>query len=92
MKNARAGSLAVKGAQLFNLLPESLRNSEHGDILMFKNHLDIFLENIPDEPTIRSPYITYLFINFCFVSGINADLAFHGHENWTDLTRASKLK
>ena len=52
VKNARAGTLAVKGAQLFNLLPESLRNSEHGDILMFKNHLDIFLENIPDEPTI----------------------------------------
>ena len=52
MRNARAGTLAVKGAQLFNLLPESLRNSEHGDILMFKNHLDIFLDNIPDEPTI----------------------------------------
>ena len=48
VKNARAGTLAVKGAQLFNLLPESLRNSEHGDILMFKNHLDIFMENIPD--------------------------------------------
>ena len=52
VRNARAGTLAVKGAQLFNLLPENLRNSEHGDILMFKNHLDIFLENIPDEPTI----------------------------------------
>ena len=52
VKNARAGTLAVKGAQLFNLLPESLRNSDHGDILMFKNHLDIFLETIPDEPSV----------------------------------------
>ena len=52
VRNARAGTLAVKGAQLFNLLPESLRNSDHGDILMFKNNLDIFLGNIPDEPTV----------------------------------------
>ena len=52
VKNARSGSLAVKGAQLFNLLPAQLRNSEHGDILMFKNHLDLYLGNIPDEPTI----------------------------------------
>jgi hypothetical protein len=52
VKNARAGTLAVKGAQLFNLLPESLRNSDHGDILMFKNHLDIFLDTIPDEPSV----------------------------------------
>ena len=52
VRNARAGSLAVRGAQLFNLLPLHLRNSDHGDILMFKNHLDIFLSDIPDEPTI----------------------------------------
>jgi hypothetical protein len=52
VRNARAGTLAVKGAQLFNLLPESLRNSEHRDLLVFKNQMDVFLENIPDEPTI----------------------------------------
>ena len=52
VRNARAASLAVKGAQLFNFLPIQLRNSEHGDILMFKNHLDIFLADIPDEPTV----------------------------------------
>ena len=51
VKNARAGSLAVKGAQLFNLLPINLRNSDHGDIDMFKNHLDIYLGNIPDQPS-----------------------------------------
>ena len=52
VRRARAGSLAVKGAQLFNLLPDQLRNSDHGDVPMFKNHLDIFLANIPDEPTV----------------------------------------
>ena len=51
VKNTMAVSLGVKGAKLFNLLPTELRNSDHGDILMFKNHLDIFLQNIPDEPT-----------------------------------------
>ena len=35
-----------------DFLPESLRNSDYGDILMFRNHLDIFLENIPDEPSV----------------------------------------
>ena len=52
VKQARAGSLAVKGAQLFNAMPASVRNSDHGDVLMFKNHLDIYLQNIPDQPTV----------------------------------------
>ena len=52
VKKARAASLAVKGAQLFNCMPAQLRNSDHGDIPMFKNHLDIYLETIPDEPTL----------------------------------------
>ena len=51
LKNAREGSLAVKGVALFNSLPISLRNSDHGDTAMFKNHLDIYLGNIPDQPT-----------------------------------------
>ena len=52
VRQARERSLAVKGAQLFNILPAQLRNSEHGDVEMFKNHLDIFLADIPDQPTI----------------------------------------
>ena len=51
VRKAREGSLAVKGVQLFNLMPTQLRNSDHGDIDMFKNHLDIFLSNIPDQPS-----------------------------------------
>ena len=41
----------MKGVHLFNMMPTQLRNSDHGDIDMFKNHLDIFLGNIPDQPT-----------------------------------------
>ena len=52
VRKARESSLKVKGVQLFNLLPVQLRNSEHGDVEMFKNHLDIYLNNIPDQPTI----------------------------------------
>ena len=52
-RNARASTFAVKGAQLFNLMPLNLRNSNHGDIPMFKNHLDIYLWSIPDQPTTR---------------------------------------
>ena len=42
----------VRGAQLFNLLPESLRsmNTEHVDTV--KNHLDVFLSSIPDQPNV----------------------------------------
>ena len=44
-------SLGVRGAQIFNLLPENVRtiNTEHVDF--FKNHLDVFLAGIPDQPT-----------------------------------------
>ena len=51
IRNARAATFGVKGAKLFNLMPLNLRNSNHGDVLMFKNHLDIYLESIPDQPT-----------------------------------------
>ena len=52
VRNARENSLGVRGARIFNLLPDSIRtmNTEHIDL--FKNHLDVFLENIPDEPTV----------------------------------------
>ena len=52
VRNARERSLGVKGAQIFNLLPDSLRgmNTEHVD--SFKNHLDVFLDSIPDQPTV----------------------------------------
>ena len=51
VKNARERSLAVHGARLFNLLPAHLRNENSGDLDLFKNHLDIFLSTVPDQPT-----------------------------------------
>ena len=52
VRNAREGSLGVRGARLFNLLPENIRslNTDHVDL--FKNHLDVFLSSIPDQPTV----------------------------------------
>ena len=50
VQRARERSLQVRGARLFNLLPVSLRN-EAGGFDLFKNHLDIFLSSVPDQPT-----------------------------------------
>ena len=51
VRGAREKSLSVHGAHLFNILPKSLRNENSADFPLFKNHLDIFLANIPDQPT-----------------------------------------
>ena len=52
VKRARESSLAVKGAALFNMCPQGLRDmaSEHQD--RFKENLDAWLFEIPDQPTI----------------------------------------
>ena len=36
---------------LFNLLPVNIRNENSGDFPLFKNHLDICLSMVPDQPT-----------------------------------------
>ena len=51
VKKARERSLGVHGARLFNILPAHLRNEDSGDFELFKNHLDIFLSTVPDQPT-----------------------------------------
>ena len=51
VRQARERSLGVHGARLFNLLPKSLRNESSRDFPLFKNHLDIFLSMVPDQPT-----------------------------------------
>ena len=51
VKQARERSLGVHGPKLFNLLPITLRNENSGDFHLFKNHLDIYLSTIPDQPT-----------------------------------------
>ena len=52
LRRAKESSLTVKGVALFDAMPSSLRNSDHRDVAMLKNHLDIYLSNIPDQPTV----------------------------------------
>ena len=52
VRRARENSLAVKGVKIFNLLPESIRTIRSQHVDYFKNHLDIYLSSIPDQPTI----------------------------------------
>ena len=51
VKKARECSLGVKGARIFNLLPAEIRNIDSHSIDIFKKKLDIFLTDIPDQPT-----------------------------------------
>ena len=52
VKRIRYASLAVKGPQLFNILPAELRNLGNRSIEIFKRALDKFLAVVPDEPLI----------------------------------------
>ena len=52
VRKAREASLSVKGARLFNSIPRSLRDLNHGTVDTFKSGLDSWLSTIPDEPSI----------------------------------------
>ena len=52
VKKARESSLGVKGAQIFNLLPPTIRNINSDNGAHFKQKLDTFLSEVPDQPTI----------------------------------------
>ena len=52
VRHARESSLGVKGAQVFNLLPASLRNINSKQAETFKTSLDKFLSKVPDQPTV----------------------------------------
>ena len=54
VRHAKEGSLRVKGCQIFNSLPMFLRNENCKDVDLFKNHLNIYLASVPDQPTISS--------------------------------------
>ena len=57
MRKLRQSSFFYRGAQLFNLLPEILRQFEEIDkpdklhVKAFKEKLDKYLADIPDQPT-----------------------------------------
>ena len=52
VRRARERSLAVKGAKMFNLLPQHLRDINSMTADTFKANLDSFLTEIPDLPTV----------------------------------------
>ena len=52
VRQARERSLGVRGARMFNLLPDSIRNIDTDHVDFFKNHLDVFLSSVPDQPTV----------------------------------------
>ena len=52
LKSLREQWLQVHGAKRFNKLPWELRNLKNCDVAIFKEHLDKFLSQIPDNPVI----------------------------------------
>ena len=52
VRRAREMTLGVRGAQLLNLLPANIRSMNTDHVDTFKNHLDVFLSCIPDQPTL----------------------------------------
>ena len=50
IQKIRESSLLVHGAKLFNILPKYLRNIKNCSLLEFKNKLDGYISQIPDEP------------------------------------------
>ena len=52
VRKAREGSLAVKGAALFNICPRGPRDMASDPQDRFKQNLDAWLAEIPDQPTI----------------------------------------
>ena len=51
VRRAKEASLQVKGARLFNLIPQDLRDIKEGSVETFKAGLDKWLSGIPDQPT-----------------------------------------
>ena len=49
----RHASLAVRGPQLFNVLPQEVRNRSGCSVEAFKKMLDSYLATVPDEPQIQ---------------------------------------
>ena len=57
IRRAKEASMAVKGANIFNLLPKDIRNlkvnnSNNNKVLEFKVKLNLYLSKVPNQPTI----------------------------------------
>ena len=53
IKSLREQSFQVNGPRLFNSLPKHIRNIRRVSIDDFKEHLDKYLQKIPDEPNVE---------------------------------------
>ena len=53
IRTLKESSFAVKGPQLFNSLPQHIRQITNCKPLKFKTNLDKFLETVPDEPRVQ---------------------------------------
>ena len=58
LQHLRENSLSVHGGKLFNILPKEIRNLEKCSVEHFKENLDNYLSNIPDEPNIPGSEFT----------------------------------
>ena len=58
IQNLREKSFHISGPQLFNILPQNIRNMTKCSIDDFKLALDKFLSKIPDEPNISGQHYT----------------------------------
>ena len=52
VQTLREQTFQVNGPQLFNSIPASVRNMTKCGVDEFKQKLDAFLENLPDEPNV----------------------------------------
>ena len=52
IRSIREQSFQVKGPQLFNSLPKNIKNITKVSVEEFKAHLDKYIENVPDEPSV----------------------------------------
>ena len=52
LQSIHEGSFVVHGSKLFNCLPKAIRNMSGCSINIFKNKLDSFLQEVPDEPVL----------------------------------------
>ena len=52
VKKARASSIGVRGARIFNMVPLELRNMNGENVETFKKNLDTVLLNVLDLPTV----------------------------------------
>ena len=49
-RKKREESFQVSGPMLFNCLPKEIRNLKNVGVEEFKEHLDLLLSTVPDEP------------------------------------------